>query len=368
MATEAVEPFPDPSLPTWSLCVATLNRIDVLEQSVALAVRQEPPPREVIVVDASDGWEENRDRIERLIGTGGGAPRLCYIAARERSLTNQRNQALPEATSDILFLFDDDTLMLPGCAREILRVYAADSGGRVAAVGGFRVDRSPLSSGGGGLRQAGADRQAERHAQSLLPAGLWRWLSRHVFLFDLESRFIAYAPEPDRPTSAEVTALGLGDVAPVQFLNGFRMTVRREVAMREPFEAALLAYCPAEDLDATYRFARHGWLLVAKRAELYHVEAAAGRLKRRQVPRLTSCNIAFILRKRSRALWRDMARYYVLQGRMLLSALLRDLAGRRWSLPSCTGLIAAIPDSVRIFRLPEADLDERYRSIQKRIL
>jgi glycosyltransferase involved in cell wall biosynthesis len=43
-----------------------------------------------------------------------------YNSAEHRSSTLQRNQGLQLATADVVFLLDDDSLMYPTCAEEIM--------------------------------------------------------------------------------------------------------------------------------------------------------------------------------------------------------------------------------------------------------
>ena len=69
-------------------------------------------------------------------------------AGRASVERRQRNQAIDLATSDILFFFDDDSLMHPRCAEEIMRVYEADSRALVQAVGAILDDRIPDVSRG----------------------------------------------------------------------------------------------------------------------------------------------------------------------------------------------------------------------------
>ena len=50
----------------WSVCIPTLNRVDVLELALKCILSQTHLPREVVVVDASDDWEGHRDRLAPL--------------------------------------------------------------------------------------------------------------------------------------------------------------------------------------------------------------------------------------------------------------------------------------------------------------
>ena len=50
------------------------------------------------------------------------------------------NHSIAQSTADIIFAFDDDTLMYPDCAKEILRIYAADVDHRIVRNSGAGRD------------------------------------------------------------------------------------------------------------------------------------------------------------------------------------------------------------------------------------
>jgi hypothetical protein len=54
------------TLPTWSHCSPTLNRIDILEQAVRLSLQQTCLAEEIIIVDAGNQLDTNRARIEAV--------------------------------------------------------------------------------------------------------------------------------------------------------------------------------------------------------------------------------------------------------------------------------------------------------------
>ena len=101
----------------WSLLIATYNRPESLCRSLRFATAQSRPPAEVIVVDASDRWEEHRTMVLQQVAAHAPAAILWrYERARVRGLATQRNQAIALASGDVLFLIDDDAFMYPDCA------------------------------------------------------------------------------------------------------------------------------------------------------------------------------------------------------------------------------------------------------------
>jgi hypothetical protein len=118
----------------------------VLSRCFALGAAQTRPPLEIIVVDASPGWENTRERVLREIASLWPGIRWRYVEAERRSSASQRNQGVRAASADVVFLFDDDSLMYPDCAAEIMRVYDADSGRSVVGVNATNVAVPPDAS------------------------------------------------------------------------------------------------------------------------------------------------------------------------------------------------------------------------------
>lgn len=357
------------TLPTWSHCIPTLNRIDILTEAVRLSLAQTCPPVEIIIVDASEAADQHRARIEALVADHPGPrPALHYLASPVRSLTIQRNMAITRATGDILFLFDDDTLMYPDCAERLLSAYAMDREARLSAIAALNTNQPPGTGAAGIEARVQTHRGLRDRLSGWAPNRLQTWLLKHVLLLDLESRFVPYDalryPKLP-PLDARLTDAG---VVPLRLISGFRMTVRRAVALRELFDEALLAYCPAEDLDNSYRFLRHGSNAVATTALVYHHEAAANRLKRRSVAELSLLNIAYFVRRSSRTQALHRTLYYILAVRLLVSSALRDTVGRRWFYPDTRGTLAAIAKSITVYRLPTEGLGAAYQVLQRRIL
>jgi hypothetical protein len=125
---------------TWALVIATHKRNDVLANG------QTRPPLEIVVVDASPRWENTRERVLREIAPLWPKVRWHNLEAERRSSASQRNQGIRAASTDVVFLFDDDSLMYPDCAAEIMRVYDADSGRSVVGVNATNVAVPPDAS------------------------------------------------------------------------------------------------------------------------------------------------------------------------------------------------------------------------------
>ncbi|MFN4193240.1 MAG: glycosyltransferase [Tabrizicola sp.] len=355
------------TLPTWSHCIPTLNRIDVLEQTVRLSVSQTCPPVEIIIVDASDAAEAHRARIEAIVATyDGPKPRLIYLHCPVKSLTRQRNIAINHASGDILFLFDDDTLMFPDCAEQIVRTFAADIRGEIAAGMACNIPEPPgqvaVNDDARKVSGASTKMKASRREKRVIA-----WIWDNIFMMSAPSHFIAYDTDR-RLEQADMVRIGPLHLLRVPLLSGFAIAVRASVARKEPFDESLLSYSPAEDLDASYRFARHGLNVLIETARVHHFEAAAGRIKRRQAVTLGLMNLATFVAKHSSNRRRDIPSYYLRYVRRLLAEFLKDGLSLRITFPQFRGALAAFLPSVAIFRHQRAGFDDWYRSQQVRVL
>ncbi|PZX18239.1 glycosyl transferase family 2 [Palleronia aestuarii] len=368
--------------PTWTLCIATINRADILHLAIRHALTQTVPPEEIVVIDASADWEASRDAVRALTDAQG--VRLVYEKAEKKSLTAQRNQGASHATGEILFFFDDDTLMYPDCAERVLSVYAADPDRALAALGAISHPMPPAP--GAGTPQspepAGTERAKEEMArrESVLTRNrdtisgatqksrLLRFVKTEVLMMSMDRVLVPYDAHRARAPLGVPRAVAAFGLRAVGRLPGFGMTVRRAVWEAEPFDGALLAYCPAEDLDASYRWGRHGAVVIDRAARIHHYEVAASRLKRRQVTRLSVLNSAYLLARNSDARGRHVPAFYLLTLRKVVAELIKDLGAGRYAIPQARGAAAAMARSVSIFRQPPDALPGWYTNLQQKML
>ena len=343
---------------SWGLLIATKDRPEELRVCIERACAQTRPPSEIVVVDASAAWQDHRRAIETIV-QGAGGIRFDYLPAELPSLTVQRNQALDRATADVVFLIDDDSFMHPDCAEEIMRVYEADTGREVAGVQASLARPE---------RKVGVRAQAKTSPLKIRAARLanrskaWR---RFIF-HGVESVFIPYdGAYHDRPVPEPLRHLA---VRPARLFHGARMTYRRENALRERFDPILRAYCPFEDLDASYRISRTGCLLTATEARLHHFETASDRIDHFSVTLLDRLNRAVLLRRHGSD--RDALRgaYLGLLRRHVLADLARDLSTMRLTLPKVRATLRARMLAPGIFAMTNDEIEAWYPGMQARIL
>jgi glycosyltransferase involved in cell wall biosynthesis len=338
---------------TWALVVATYMREDLLPRCLRLGAAQTRPPLEIIVVDSSPGWESTRERVLREIAPRWPGIRWHYVKAERRSLPSQRNQGIRAASADVVFLFDDDSLMYPDCAAEIMRVYDADNGRSVVGVNATNVAAPPDASPGSEVSVPTEFTSAKNYGP------VARWVRHQLRADDI---FIPYDRSyPAHPLPTAVAALAV-DRWPMGA--GWGLTFRREICRAEPFEEILINYAAGEDSDMSYRATRRGVYVGARRGRLCHLGAASGRAPTFVWAAFNMLNPVVLHalystdRRRSRMLHRRML------ARRVLISVAKDLYYRRWTMPTARGALLALSMVGTIFRKSEQELRAWYPQFQ----
>lgn len=345
---------------SWGAVIATYQREKILPTCLQLAAAQTRKPLEIIVVDSSDNWQATRDRVLAEVAAEHNQIRWVYVAAEQRSSALQRNQGIRLAEADVLFLLDDDSFLYPDCAEQIMQIYEADRAGKVQGIQAALADLSPAAVTDVQKVVGWSSSQVSQFGK------LKNWIWKHLFLMNVDVLCIPYNqtfPQHELPE-----ALQQFQLYPVKILHGCRMTFRRPVLAAELFEPLLLYYAMCEDMDLSYRVSRHGALVEASGAKLYHFHSGSGRVSRYTVSALSALNQALFLKKNSDNLRRDCLRFYILTARRLLAEFLKDALSRRWTLPQLRGLLTALWYSVPLFAMSPQALETWYPNLQKQIL
>ncbi|MEM1213547.1 MAG: glycosyltransferase [Planctomycetota bacterium] len=357
---------PEPAIKplTWALAIATYKRHDVLMQCVELALQQTRPPAEVIIADASPDWETGRDQLLGRFREAHPHVRFVYEQARRPSAAVQRNQVAQLAESDILFLIDDDSLMHPGCAADVLDIYELDPDQRVAGVSLLETPVDPRESPIEPGQPAPACVSPQAQSSAAKPHHpLVRRLRR---LLDADNLFVPYDDDfPNHPIPPAITERKR--VGNRQLIAGKTMTARRDYALAEPFSELLDRAANGEDSDMSYRLSRHGCLLTALDAPLFHLGSPGGRMNLFQTAALGALNPLVHHRFHSTDLDRSRRANRSLLRRRRLIALLKDLRARRWSLPEARGYHFALRHLDRILDHDRQSLAQWYPGFQKQI-
>lgn len=352
---------------TWSLCVATMNRINVLTECVALALEQTRPPTEVIVIDASDNWQANREKIKSLANISGVS--LKYLRSSRKSTAAQRNAASKESSSEILFLIDDDSLMYPDCAAAIMKVYEADSEQTIACVGAASVRVPPTKDiATTSMKDGFGVRHRTRIISLARRSFVVRFVMRELLFLTIDRQFVPYDPKGSRLNDTKFADFTSSDLHQVNNIFGYCITVRRTVAIAEPFDNGLEGYSVLEDMDATYRFGRHGFVVMAPSARLFHAQVKAARSKIETVKTLEVTNLAYFVRSKSPAFWPYVPFFWLSMFRRCLAELLKDALAGRMKLGRFRATLRGMPLCAKIMCFPKEDLTDWYSGVQKKLM
>ena len=353
----------------WSLCIATLNRRDALLRALRHAVAQTVPPRDVVVIDASDDWEETAHLAQTEIFAAHPEISLTYRTSPVRSSSTQRNLGVSLCQSDVVFMLDDDSFMFPDCAEEVMKIYTADTNAEVSCIAisqSLAIPPLPGTETGPAIAQKKSGQRDTAGLQRIiLKSALGRWFNRKILMQNMDEMVIKYEGPRDAPIPESVAGLNVGRVT---FIQGCAMTARREVVLREPFDTTLRYYAAGEDADATYRYGRHGVALWTNRAVLHHFEAAGGRIKRQKVIIFQLLNMVVFIKRNAPDPQKWKGAYRLLLWRRLFGEFLKDGLSRRFDFPQVKGVLTAMRHWRAVWEHDTSDLENWYPQLQKRII
>ena len=218
---------------TWALVIATYQRAHILPRCLRLAVQQTRLPMGNHRRRFQPELEETRDAIKAKLIVRYPKIRWMYVAAEKKSSASQRNQGVRLSTADILFLIDDDLLMYPDCAEQIMRIYEADKDKAVSGINAIHVPVPPDSPA---PEKAGEHGTTKRY-------GPFARLARRVLRAD--DIFVPY--DADFPQHTFPTVLSGLPVGIRKSAAGWGMTFRGDICRKEPFEEILGYYAAGED-------------------------------------------------------------------------------------------------------------------------
>lgn len=345
---------------TWSLVIPTYMRAHVLPRCIALAVKQTRPPREIVIIDASPDWQNTRDIIADIVTQSNTGVSLRYEKAIYPSSTTQRNQGISLATSDVFFLIDDDSLMYPSCAEEVMKVYEADTEHKILGVSAIQNNTPP-------------DAEAVEDADLINTANiihhpkqtpLRKFVKR---MLDTQStQFLPYDGHfPQHELPATVGHLNVGVI---RFMTGSSMTFRSSVFATEKFNELLTRYAAGEDQDLSYRVSRKGLLVNAVDAQLCHLEITGGRLSTFQVTVLAALNPTVLQQYHASDLKKINRKWKGILWRLLMINFLKDLSSKEFKFQSTRGIVYALAKLPSIHSRQDEELARWYTEFQTRFL
>lgn len=241
---------------TVSIIIPTKNRPDDLELCVQTILRQTLLPRELIVIDQSDG-EESRSRVESQIAKASPEVRntLKLVYIHDKSLAGcavAKNLGMDLAGGFIWVFLDDDVELEPDFLEEILAAYNDDPG--LTGVSGTITNYCPPS-------------WAFR---------IWNWIFFHGPFHD-ERQPIYWNSDKLRKSSP----------IPVRKFSGGAMSLRAEAIGGTRFDRHLHGIPGGEDVEFCESLPQGARLVIAPRARLVHNQSILGRTRSHFLRRLT---------------------------------------------------------------------------------
>jgi glycosyltransferase involved in cell wall biosynthesis len=258
---------------TWSLVVCTLNRREILLKCLEATLKQSRQPQQMIIVDASDDWQESKKYIANSLGATLLEPEFIYIGSEIKSSTYQRNVGLKLCRSDVVFFIDDDAFMYADYAEKVMQIYEMDEKGLIGGIMGVLAESEPdKDETSDAVSQAiSSDSGIKRLKNSFS-----NYLSEFWYQTEL---LIPYNGKYYYNNMAETFGPDL--VADIALLHGCRMTFRTNI-VREVggFNEILTRGAIAEDSDLSYRISQKTALVVALQAKICHLQTQVERLNR----------------------------------------------------------------------------------------
>ncbi|NJO15788.1 MAG: glycosyltransferase [Thioploca sp.] len=350
---------------TWALVIPTYQRQAILLRCLSCAAQQTLPPQEIIVIDASPDWQATYQQIMQTLANQHSSIDWKYLPANRLSSAAQRNQGIDLATADIVFLIDDDSLMYPECAQEVIRLYAQDTQHQVAGIMP-KLEALPPDS----QEQSGAVNNNPISFRSKLANGIkiyqakLRYIAKQLIKDD--DIFIPYDfafPKYTLPETLKNMA-----THPVPMIHGARMSYRREILTQVRFEETLERYAVNEDNDVCYRASRLGMLLHALQARICHLQTPEGRLTRFTTTALWGLNQVVLHRFHSANLQQFNQRFRQLLWQRLWTQALKDILDRRWTLPSARGIGFVLRHYQAILAMTSEQLQAEYPTFQQQLI
>jgi GT2 family glycosyltransferase len=258
---------------TWSLVVCTLNRREILLKCLEAGIKQARQPQQMIIVDASNDWQESKEFITNSLGINLLGSEFIYLGSEIKSSTHQRNVGLKLCRSDVVFFIDDDAFMYPDYAEKVMQIYEMDEKGRIGGIMGVLADVEP-----------DRDETSEPENQAISPDSPMKRLKNSFMNY--VSKFW-YQTELLIPYHGKyydynmATTLGSDLVADITLLHGCRMTFRTNI-VREvgEFNEILTRGAIAEDSDLSYRVSQKYALVMALQAKICHWQTEVERLSK----------------------------------------------------------------------------------------
>lgn len=271
----------------YAIVIATRNRPEALKLSIPRMLSQSLPPKQLIIIDSSENFD---DTVKAVKETVGGYSGELIVERSQPSASGQRNLGLSYVKEPVVFFPDDDSIWFPETARHVMDVYKKDNRLEIAAVCAAESPKPPpdwetQESRGYSMRlshkfqqQIGSLRAKIEHKIFPDPAYILGRSFRQEHL-----------PEWFQSEKVKV----------VEWMTGFRMTFRTNVIRDVMFDEIFEKYSLFEDIDASLGAMKHGMVVGATKARVYHYRSPENRLDGYMAGVKQLLNKAYVIAKRA---------------------------------------------------------------------
>lgn len=228
-----------PKIASLSYIVPTLNRPEYLRHCLDSISKQTVLPREVVVVDQSDGPETKKVFEEAILEH----VQKKYVFQKEKGLTKARNTGIRNVfETDFIGFLDDDLVLEPRFTEYLLRHFQAPGGEKYAA-------------GMGTI-------SGSHYKKNLL---------RKIFFLshDGDGRIL--------PSGAPTFPHWMDHFAEVEFVSGGMSIYRAKLLKQFGYDDRMVRYAYGDDVDVAYRLSRKHKLFYEPGAVVHHDTESPGR-------------------------------------------------------------------------------------------
>lgn len=247
----------------YDVVIPTCNRPDVLGASIPLILRQERPPRQLIVVDASDEHEQTRQSVVRAAADS--TVKIEILHSQQANSSLQRNVGLGHVKSPVVMFTDDDVFWWPSAGESIMRIYERDTNSYISGVCGALVTSPPPNA------QLALDASYKMNLSDRIIRKIQLPYNRFISRFCPDPLWIHGRSRLNVCPTPEW--LPEENAVRVEFMGGGRMSFRTEVIRDrglDPDLGAYWGYAKAEDVEVSFYVMQKYLVVGTRNAQMYH--------------------------------------------------------------------------------------------------
>jgi GT2 family glycosyltransferase len=302
-----------------SVIIPTYNRPKELKDCIHSILKQTIKPNELIIIDDGNVSEPTFEKECREAGIN-----YIYYRKNKPGLTESRNIGIRLTSGDIIFFFDDDTIMAIDYLEKVLQVYRNDQQNVVCGVAGIIINTKSLT---------------------------FKQRIKRIFniIFFLSGFREGKVLSSGFTTNFDAKGTLLKKIQEVDFLPGCAMSFRKEIFNEFSFDSEkYLGYGLGEDKDFTYKVSKKYKLIINPEAKLMHLESPKMRLDEFKESKMFLMDrYLFFVRHVRRGWWSWLFFSYAVFGYIMMSIISFIVSPDRNKRAKLRGIFTALKDIIR---------------------